>query len=803
MALFISFHVHIKPITHHYVSPKASYTIQNHEPIIKNQNLKSATSVKRRRAKRINTLVDNGNISSTRRLLSYVESGCLEDALHVFENMGDSSTFIWNVIIRGLANNGFFQEAIYYYHRMQFEDVEADCFTFPSVVKACTAAFAAVEGQKVHSRIIKLGLDSDIYICNTLILMYAKVGCVKDSDEIFEGMPVKDLVSWNSMISGYVSAGDGRSSLSCFSKMQADGLQPDRFSIISALGACALGHFLLSGREIHCQVIRRRFQLDLMIGTSLIDMYGKCGLVDYAEGVCNTISQKNVVVWNAMISAYALSDKSFKSFTCMREMQESGNLNPDVVTLINLLPSCAKLEALVQGKAIHGYAIRKGFFPHLVLETALVDMYGKCGRLKLAEGMFFYMKERNLISWNAMIAAYVQNGYARKALEMFEDMWNENFIPDEMTFASILPAYAEKALLKEGMQIHSYICKLGFASSTFISNAIMYMYAKCGDLQTAKEIFDSMLFKDLISWNTIILAYAIHGFGASSIRLFSKMREEGIEPNGSTFVSLLSSCSISGMEEEGWEYFNSMKRDYGIDPGIEHYGCMLDLLGRAGNLDLAKRFIDEMPITPTARIWGSLLVASRHHRNIELAELARNHVLSLNHDNTGCHVLLSNMYAEVGRWEDVERVRCWMKNQRLEKTVGCSIVEYNSKTYRFTNHDKSQIKSNMIYEVLDMISRKIGEYQCGPDVTKFKTVDLLKKRDNAPFCHSVRLAISFGLISTSVGNPVLVRKNITVCEDCHSAAKKISEITNREIVVGDSKIYHHFRDGNCSCRDYW
>ncbi|CAI9782017.1 unnamed protein product [Fraxinus pennsylvanica] len=256
MALFVSFHAHVKPITHHYVLPKASYTIQNHEPVIKNQNLKSDTSVKRRRAKRIKTLVDKGSISSTRRLLSYVESGCLEDALHVFENMSDSSTFIWNVIIRGLANNGFFEEAIYYYHRMQFEGVEVDSFTFPSVIKACTAIFATIEGQKVHSRIIKLGLDSDIYICNALILMYAKVGYVKDSDEIFEGMHVKDLVSWNSMISGYVSAGDGQSSLMCFRKMQADGLQPDRFSIISALGACALGHFLLNGKEIHCQIVK-------------------------------------------------------------------------------------------------------------------------------------------------------------------------------------------------------------------------------------------------------------------------------------------------------------------------------------------------------------------------------------------------------------------------------------------------------------------------------------------------------------------------------------------------------------------
>ncbi|CAK9153942.1 unnamed protein product [Ilex paraguariensis] len=402
-----------------------------------------------------------------------------------------------------------------------------------------------------------------------------------------------------------------------------------------------------------------------------------------------------------------------------------------------------------------------------------------------------------------MIAAYVHNGQNRVALEVFQDLWNEPLEPDAMTITSVLPAYAEIALLREGKQIHTYIIKVQLSSNTFIMNSIVYMYAKCGDLRAGREIFDGILFKDVISWNTIIMAYAIHGMGSISIELFSEMREKDIKPNFSTFVSLLSACSIAGMMDEGWEYFNSMRSGYGVDPGIEHYGCMLDLLGRTGNLDQAKCFIDELPLTSTARIWGSLLAASRHHRNIELAELAACHISSLEHDNTGCYVLLSNMYAEVGRWEDIERIKFLMRNQRLEKITGCSILETNNRTYRFTNHDRSHVDSNVIYEVLDIILRKIGEELCSYEVSKTKPPDLARRRANSTKYHSVRLAICYGLISTSLGNPILVRKNTRICEKCHSAAKKISEFTNREIVVGDSKIYHHFRDGHCSCGDYW
>ncbi|XP_057501463.1 pentatricopeptide repeat-containing protein At4g35130, chloroplastic isoform X2 [Actinidia eriantha] len=744
------------------------------------------------------------NLPGTRDLLSYVNLGSMQDALHLFENMRKCDPFVWNVVIRGLTSNGYFEEAIDFYYRMQFEGVRADNFTYPFVIKACTGSFCFIEGQKVHSKLVKVGFDLDIYICNSLIVMYAKLRLIELAERVFEEMPVRDLVSWNSMISGYVSIGEGWNALFCFREVQElVGLRPDRFSTISALGACSLEGTLRCGKEIHGLTIRSGFEWDVMVQTSLVDMYTKCGRVDYAERLFEWLSNKSIVLWNAMIGGYSLNGKPLESFSCLKKMLEDDNFNPDVITAISLLPSCAQIGALLPGKTIHGFAIRKGFLPHLVLETALIDMYGKCGKVKFARKIFNHMSERNLVSWNAMIAAYVQNGHNSEALELFQDLWREPFNPDATTITSILPAYAEVALLREGKQIHSYIMKLNIGSSTFISNSLVYMYAKCGDLQTAREIFDRLLNKDVISWNSIIMAYAIHGFGENSVKLFSEMREEGIKPNASTFVSLLTSCSIAGMTEEGWEYFNSMKTDYGIDPGIEHYGCMLDIIGRSRNLELAKHFIDEMPLVPTARIWGSLLVASRHNRNIELAELAAKHILSLEHDNTGCYVLLSNMYAEVGRWEDVERIKRLMNNGGFERNTGYSTVENNGKTYKFNNLDMSHINTSLIYDVMYIISKKIREDIYVHNVTKFRPLDVIRKRLTSPECHSVRLAICFGLISVSLGSPVLVRKNIRICEACHSAAKKISEVTGREVIVGDPKMHHHFRNGRCSCGDYW
>ncbi|KAJ8767049.1 hypothetical protein K2173_012560 [Erythroxylum novogranatense] len=744
--------------------------------------------------------VKPNSLTLLRALKAFADRGSMDDALYVFEKMNRSETYIWNVVIRGLFSSGLFQEAIEFYYKMENEGVRSDNFTFPFVIKACSELLCLVEGQKIHAKLIKKGLDLDVYICNFLIEFYAELGLIELAEKVFKGMDVKDMVSWNSMVSGYQAVGDGLSSLICFREMLDMRKKPDKFSMISSLSACSMEDFLRSGKEIHCQAIRSGLELEIMVQTSLVDMYGKCGEVNYADRVFSRIFSRNIVAWNAMIGAYSLNAHHLESLSCLKRMQEEDNLIPDNVTMINLLPSCSQLEALLIGKSIHGYTIRRNHVPHIVLETALVDLYGKCGVLKLAECVFGQMHEKNLVSWNAMISAYVQNGRNGEALDLFQDLWHVHHKPDAVTIAGILPAYADLALICECKQVHAYIVKSELVPNTFISNSIMYTYAKCGDLQSARKIFDHMIYKDVVSWNTIMMSYAIHGFGATSIQFFSEMKEKGLEPNRSTFVSLLSSCSISGLVDEGWEFFSSMKTQHGIDPGIEHFGCMLDLLGRTRNLDAARHFVEEIHVVPTARIWGSLLAASRKSNDVVLAELAAREIFSLEHDNTGCYVLLANMHAEAGRWENVKRIKYVMEKNGISKTIGCSTVEISGKRHRFINQDKSHTQKNTIYDVLDIVLR---EDRYVHSLNKFRPEDLIKRRAKSPETHSAKLAICFGLISTEVGNPVIVRKNTRICENCHNSGKKISQFTKREIILRDSKMFHHFRDGSCSCRDYW
>ncbi|EOA16032.1 hypothetical protein CARUB_v10004161mg [Capsella rubella] len=740
----------------------------------------------------------------TRALRGFADSGLMDDALQLFDEMNKADVYVWNVIIRGYTSCGFYIEAVQFYCRMVLAGIKADSFTYPFVIKSVAGISSLEDGKKIHAMVIKLRFVSDVYVSNSLISMYMKLGCAWDAEKVFEEMPERDIVSWNSMISGYLALEDGIRSLILFKEMLKYGFKPDRFSIMSALGACSHVYGPKMGKEIHCHAIRSRTETgDVMVLTSILDMYSKYGEVSYAERIFNGMIQRNIVSWNVMVGCYAINGRVIDAFVCFQKMSEQNGLQPDVITLINLLPACAILE----GRMIHGYAIRRGFLPHLVLETALVDMYGECRQLKSAELIFDRMAEKNLVSWNSIIAAYVQNGKNYSALELFQELWDSSLVPDSTTIASILPAYAESLSLSEGRKIHAYIVKSRYGSNTIILNSLVHMYAMCGDLEDARTCFNHVLLKDVVSWNSIIMAYAVHGFGRISVCLFSEMIASKVNPNNSTFASLLAACSISGMVDEGWEYFEMMKREYGIDPGIEHYGYMLDLIGRTGNFSAAKRFIEEMPFVPTARIWGSLLNASRNHNNINIAESAAEQIFKMQHDNTGCYVLLLNMYAEAERWEDVNRIKLLMESKGISRRSSHSTVETKGKIHVFTNGDRSQVQKNKIYEVLDIISRMIGEEE-GEDsyvhcVSKLRPESLVESISNSPSRHSVRLATCFGLISTETGKTVMVRNNTRICRRCHEFLEKASKMTRREIVVGDSKIFHHFCNGRCSCGNYW
>ncbi|CAN6481629.1 unnamed protein product [Victoria cruziana] len=724
---------------------------------------------------------------------------------YLFEGMpqGQRETFMWNMMIRRRVQDGCYDEAMEIFDQMLLSNAAPDRFTFPLVLKACACSTSLREGWKIHCRVVKLALDSDLFIGNALLAMYAKCGWAEWACQLFDEMPQRDLVSWNSLLSGYVSNGDGHNALLRFQQIQFSDMEVDNFSFIAVLQACALVSSVRHGKSIHCQVIRRGFESNNMVEASLMDMYCKTGNMDVADKLFSRTRRRGIVAWNSLIAGYTRNCMPHDAFASYISMQLVDSIRPDPITLVSLLPASAQIGALLVGRAIHAIAIRCEFIPYLVLETALVDMYAKCKDLESAKLVFDAVDEKNLVCWNAMLAGYSQNDRHVEATLLFHKLVrNGSSRPDATTFASILPSYSRLASLKQGKQIHGYILKQGFGTNIFIMNSVICMYTNCGDLQLAREAFNSIPKKDVVSWNSIISAYGIHGQGHEALKLYIEMNEVGIGPNASTFVSLLSSCSMSGLVYDGWKIFESMSEDYGINPQIEHYGCIIDLLGRMGCTDLAQSFIESMPLIPTAKIWGSLLRACRNNGDITLAERTAGKILALEHDNTGCYILLSNMYAEAGRWEDVKRLRAKMTQQGFKKTIGVSVFDCINHSCSFSWADRSHPNDRRIRAVSEILSGMIGE---ATFVTsrKFRAKEAAEEKEHLPSGHSVRLAISFGLISTPVGTPILVRKNVRLCSDCHNAVKLISKASRREIVVRDTRLFHHFKDGKCCCGDYW
>jgi pentatricopeptide repeat protein len=386
---------------------------------------------------------------------------------------------------------------------------------------------------------------------------------------------------------------------------------------------------------------------------------------------------------------------------------------------------------------------------------------------------------------------------------LFHQMQLSDVALDSVTLVNVLPACANLAALQCCKHIHCYIIVRGFELDVRVVNALIDAYAKCGSLQPARQLFDKMSKRDVVSWNVMIAGYGMDGCGEAAIALFEQMQQTGMKPDEITFIGVLSACSHAGLVDEGCRYFNRMQQDYAIPPTLEHYASMADLLGRAGLLDEARELIETMPIQPDAAVWGALLGACRIHGSVELGERVAGCLFELDPENAGCYVLLSNIYAAASQWEDARKVRVTMKERGVKKPSGCSLIEINYRIHKFIAGDRSHPQSENIYATLETLAEQIKEagYVTQPN---FVLHDVEEEVKEHMLCsHSEKLAIVFGIISTGHGTPIRITKNLRVCGDCHSATKYISKIVRREIIVRDGRRFHCFKGGLCSCRDYW
>eukprot|EP01018_Ginkgo_biloba_P030315 Gb_23089 [translate_table: standard] len=685
---------------------------------------------------------------------------------------------------------------------MHHQRIHLDFSMYASFLQACTNTKALTEGKQVHAHILTCGLEQNHCLGTRLVSMYAVCGSMANARLVFDKMYKPNVFLWNAIIRGYASSRFCEEVLALYYQMKLEGVQPDNFTFPFVLKACAGLSALQQGKAIHDQIIRTGLEPNFHTENALIDMYAKCGNIKVARQLFDKMSKRDVVSWNAMIAGYAQNGHANEALTLFHQMRFA-EVKPDSVTVVSVLPACAHLAALQEGKLIHDYIINCGLESDVSVGNALVDMYAKCGSLEVSRQLFDKMSKRDAISWNAMIAGYVQNGYANDALKLFRQMELACVTVASATILSVLPACAHLAALQQGIEIHSYIIRRGFELDIFIGSALLDMYAKCGNLETARLLFDKMSRKDVVSWNAMISGYGLLGYGEDALTLFEQMQTIGMKPNDVTFTAILTACRHAGLVDEGWVYFNQMTQDYHISPRVEHYTAMVDLLGRVGRVNEAHDFIKKMPLEPDARVWGALLGACRNNCNIELGELVAEHLLKLEPEDAGYYVLLSNIYASAGRWDDVAKVRKMMTDRGLKKDPGYSWIEVNKRFHAFLGGDRSHPQSEKLYAMLENMAGQMKEAGYVPD-TNFVLHDVEKEEKNYILCgHSEKLAIAFGLINTCPGTPIRITKNLRACGDCHNATKFISKITGREIIVRDANRFHHFKDGHCTCGDYW
>ncbi|XP_057848839.2 pentatricopeptide repeat-containing protein At4g02750 [Cryptomeria japonica] len=725
------------------------------------------------------------NISLLNKVVTtYCKCGSLVDARQVFDEMPERNSGSWNAIISGYARQGNCEEALLLFRRMQTEGIEPHPFIMTSILSVCGRLSAMQNGKEIHSYVVRSGFEEeDVFVGSCLVDMYAKCGNVEDARNVFDKMHQRNVVSWNTMIAGYVQiedldeasklfdemeiiglkrnavtwnsiiagyarngqgaevlelfgqmklagicpdsvtwnamitgcaqSGKGNEALELFRQMQLAGLnpnvvswnslitgcvqngcnvnalellhqmqltgiKPNSITIVSSLTACARLEDFLHGKEIHDRVVRCGYLSDVFVGNALIDMYIKCRKIKDAQRHFDKMARKDVISWTSMIASYAQDGDYDLVLKFFYQMQLEGT-KPNSITWNAMISGYAQNGHNDKALELFKQMQQEGIKPDVTSWNVLIGGYAQNGNGSLALDMLQQMQMvgimPNVITWNAIIAGNVNNGNAEAALKVYSQMQMQGVKHDPVTLLSVLLACTRLSALQKGKEIHSTIIRKKHDLDVSVGNALIDMYAKCGSIQNGVQVFEKMSDKDVVSWNAMIVGYGMHGHGEDALKVFGQMQQSGTKPNYITFIGVLSACVHAGMVDEGRSYFACMIQNYFITPCVEHYACMVDLLGRAGCLEEAYDFIKSMPLKPTASMLGALLGACNIYNNAELAETVANQLFQIEPQNAGNYVLLSNIYAAAGRWDDARKVRKIMQNRGLKKKPGCSWID--------------------------------------------------------------------------------------------------------------------------------
>ncbi|KAF5198681.1 Pentatricopeptide repeat-containing protein [Thalictrum thalictroides] len=652
--------------------------------------------------------------------------------------------------------------------------------------------------KQIHALSIKTSTFFETPIFSKLLSLYSdpKIGNLEYARSVFDQIEKPNSFAWNTIIKSYIENHRSNDGLVLFCELlNVSDILPDHFILPCVIKGCTRLSAIEEGKQIHGLVFKIGLVSDAYVQCSLISFYSKAADILSSQKVFYSVDDRNLGCSNSLLDGYARCGEMELAQKLFDEMSERDSFSWTV--LIDGYSKCGKIEIA-----------RKLFdqMPNKCLVTwnAMINGYMKSGDFESAERLFNRMPERNLVTWNSMVSGYEWNGKYMQALEFFQTMVKGGPTPNNSTLVSVLSAVSGLALIEKGRWIHSYINWRRLRFDGVLGTSLIEMYSKCGCIESALNVFQAISKKKLGHWTAIIVGLGAHGMANHALELFMEMQRMGVKPHPITFIGVLNACSHAGMIQEGYRYFELMKQEYMMEPMIEHYGCLVDLLCRAGRLEDAMNVIVMMPMKPNKVIWMSLLSGCKIHGNIDIGEYAAKHAFELAPKDIGSYVLLSNIYAAAGQWDKVSMVRKNLKARGVKKVPGCSFIEHNDKLHKFIVGDRSHPQTEEIYSKLSEMRERLICAGYIPDLTQvLLCIEGEKEKEAELSNHSERLAIAFGLINLEAGRPICIVKNLRVCNDCHNVTKLLSSIYDREIIVRDNSRFHHFKKGFCSCMDYW
>jgi pentatricopeptide repeat protein len=640
------------------------------------------------------------------QLKQLVKTGRLTDARKMFDELPYRDEITWTNMISGYVNASDSSEALALFSNMWvLPGLSMDQFTLSLALKACALNMNLHYGKLLHGYSVKSGLVNSVFVGSALLDMYAKIGKIEQGCRVFDEMPIRNVVSWTAIITGLVQAGYNKEGLVYFSEMQRSKVEYDSYSCAIALKACADSGALNYGKVIHAKTMKSGFNESSFVANTLANMYYKCGKLDYGMRLFEKMRTQDVVSWTTIITTYVQMGQEEHTIEAFMKMKES-DVSPNEYTFAAVISGAANLARIEWGEQLHAHVLCIGLVDFLSVANSIMTMYSKCGQLASASLVFHGMNRRDIISWSTIIAAYSQGGYGEEAFEYLSLMRREGPKPNEFAFASVLSVCGSMAILEQGKQLHAHVLSIGLEHTAMIQSALINLYSKCGSIKEASKIFDVTENDDVVSWTAMINGYAEHGCSQEAIDLFEKIPTVGLKPDSVAFIGVLTACSHAGLVDLGFHYFNLMSNEYQINPSKEHYGCMIDLLCRAGRLSDAVSMIKSMPFQRDDVVWSTLLRACRVHGDVDCGRHAAEEILKLDPNCAGAHITLANIYASKGRWREAANVRKIMKSKGVIKEPGWSWIEVHDQVSTFFAGDRSHPQGEDIFCMLDLLASR-------------------------------------------------------------------------------------------------